>query len=34
VIPTSHRIFPRTLDDQTLSEPPLVSIGVSEVTLA
>lgn len=34
MIPTKHRIFPRTPDDQALSEPLLVSIDVSEVAFA
>ena len=32
MVPTSHRIFPRTPDGQVLSEPLLVSIDLSEVT--
>ena len=32
MVPTSHRIFPRTPDGQMLSEPLLVSIDLSEVT--
>jgi hypothetical protein len=34
MIPTKHRIFPRTPDDQALNEPLLVSIDVSEVAFA
>jgi hypothetical protein len=31
MVPTSHRIFPRQPDGQSLSEPLLVSIDVNEV---
>ena len=32
-IPTRHRIFPRTADGQSLDEPLIVSIDVSEIVL-
>jgi hypothetical protein len=32
-IPTRHRIFPRTPDGQSLDEPLIVSIDVSEIVL-
>jgi hypothetical protein len=31
MIPTKHRIFPRSPDGQALSEPLMVSIDVSEI---
>jgi hypothetical protein len=34
MIPTSHRIFPRTQDGQAISEPLIVSIDLSEVAFA
>ena len=34
MIPTKHRIFPRSLDGQALGEPLIVSIDVSEVAFA
>jgi hypothetical protein len=34
MVPTKHRIFPRTPDGQALEEPLIVSIDVSEVTFA
>jgi hypothetical protein len=34
MIPTSHRIFPRTPDGQAISEPLIVSIDLSEVAFA
>jgi hypothetical protein len=30
-LPTSHRIFPRTPDGQSLAEPLVVSIDLSEI---
>jgi hypothetical protein len=32
MVPTSHRILPRTPDGQSLAEPLIVSIGLSEIT--
>jgi hypothetical protein len=34
MIPTGHRIFPRTPEGQALTEPLLVSIDLSEITFA
>ena len=34
MIPTKHRIFPRSPDGQALGEPLIVSIDVSEVAFA
>ena len=34
MMPTSHRILPRTPDGQSLSEPLIVSIGLSEITFS
>jgi hypothetical protein len=31
MVPTSHRIFPRGPGGEALSEPPLVSIEVSQI---
>jgi hypothetical protein len=33
-LPTKHRIFPRTPDGQSLAEPLIVSIDLSEITFA
>jgi hypothetical protein len=33
-VPTSHRILPRTPDGQSLAEPLIVSIGLSEITFS
>jgi hypothetical protein len=32
-LPTKHRIAPRTPDDQSLGEPLIVSIDLSEIAL-
>ena len=34
MVPTSHRILPRTPDGQSLAEPLIVSIGLSEITFS
>jgi hypothetical protein len=34
MLPTEHRIFPRTPEGQALTEPLLVSIDLSEITFA
>jgi hypothetical protein len=34
MVPTGHRILPRTPQGQALAEPLLISIDVSEITFA
>jgi hypothetical protein len=34
MLPTKHRILPRTPEGQALTEPLLVSIDLSEITFA
>jgi hypothetical protein len=34
MLPTGHRILPRTPQGQTLTEPRLISLELSEITFA